>query len=57
MGLSREEYWSGLPCLPLGDIPDPGTELSFPAWAGVFFINEFGLKIQLPTLHRNTDEV
>ena len=25
-GLSREEYWSRLPCLPPGDLPDPGTE-------------------------------
>ena len=23
---SRQEYWSGLPFLPLGDLPDPGTE-------------------------------
>ena len=28
MGLSRQEYWSGLPCPPPGDLPDPGTELS-----------------------------
>ena len=26
MGLSRQEYWSGLPCPPLGDLPDPGIE-------------------------------
>ena len=26
MGTSRQEYWSGLPCLPLGDLPNPGTE-------------------------------
>ena len=26
MGLSRQEYWSGLPCPPPGDIPDPGIE-------------------------------
>ena len=24
MGFSRQEYWSGLPCPPLGDLPDPG---------------------------------
>ena len=24
MGFSRQEYQSGLPCLPLGDLPDPG---------------------------------
>ena len=26
MGFSRQEYWSGLPCLPPGDIPDLGIE-------------------------------
>ena len=26
MGFSRQEYWSGWPCPPLGDLPDPGTE-------------------------------
>ena len=26
MGLSRQEYWSGLPCPSLGDLPDPGIE-------------------------------
>ena len=24
MGFSRQEYWSGLPCPPPGDIPNPG---------------------------------
>ena len=27
MGFSRQEYWSGLPCPPPGDLPDPGIEL------------------------------
>ena len=26
MGFSRQEYWSGLPCSPPGDLPDPGIE-------------------------------
>ena len=26
--LDRQEYWSGLPCPPPGDLPDPGTEPS-----------------------------
>ena len=30
MGFSRQEYWSGLPFPPPGDIPNPGIELSFP---------------------------
>ena len=28
MGFSRQEYWSGLPCPPPGDLPDLGTELT-----------------------------
>ena len=31
MGFSRQQYWSGLPCLPPGDIPDPGIEPASPA--------------------------
>ena len=26
MGFSRQEYWSGLPFLPPGDLPDPWIE-------------------------------
>ena len=26
MGFSRHEYWSGLPCCPPGNLPDPGIE-------------------------------
>ena len=26
MGFSRQEYWSGLPFSPPGDIPNPGIE-------------------------------
>jgi len=31
MGFSRQEYWSGLPRPPPGDLPDPGIELESPA--------------------------
>ena len=37
MEFSRQEYWGGLPCPPLEDLPDPGTELASPALAGGFF--------------------
>ena len=41
MGFSRLQiYWSGLPCPPPGDLPNPGTEpvsLMSPAQAGRFF--------------------
>ena len=39
MGFSRQEYWSGLPCPPPGDLPDPRMEpvsLMSPASAGRF---------------------
>ena len=39
-GFSRQEYWSGLPCPPPGDLPEPRTEsasLTSPALAAVFF--------------------
>ena len=39
IGFSRQEYWSGLPCPPPGDLPDPGLEpisLISPALAGGF---------------------
>ena len=26
MGFSRQEYWSGLPCPPPGDLPNPGIK-------------------------------
>ena len=31
MEFSRQEYWSGLPCPPPGDLPDPGIKPAFPA--------------------------
>ena len=40
MGFPRQEYWSGLPCPPPWDLPDPGAEppsLVSPALAGGFF--------------------
>ena len=43
MGFSEQEYWSGLPCPPPGDLPDPGIEPASPessALAGGFFTTE-----------------
>ena len=31
MGFPRQEYWSGLPFLSPGDLPDPGIEPESPA--------------------------
>ena len=38
MTFFRQEYWSGLPFLPSGYLPNPGTELESPALSGGFFI-------------------
>ena len=40
MGVSREEYWSGLPFHPPGDLPDPGIQPGSPALAGRFFTTD-----------------
>ena len=40
MGFPRQGHWSGLPCPPPGDLPDPGIEPMFlvaPALAGKSF--------------------
>ena len=41
MGFFRQEYWSGLPCPPTGDLSDSGIKpvsLTSPALAGIFFV-------------------
>ena len=43
MGFSKQEYWSGLPWPPPGDLPNPGIEPASPvppALAGRFFTTE-----------------
>ena len=40
IGFSYEEYWSGLPCPPPGDLPNPGIKPKSPALAGEFFTTE-----------------
>ena len=40
MGLSKQEYWNGLPYPPPGDLPNSGIEPAYlmsPALAGGFF--------------------
>ena len=42
MGFSRQEYWSGLPCPPPGDLCNSGIKpvsLTPPVLAGRFFTN------------------
>jgi len=55
MGFSNQEHWSGLPCPPPGNLPDPGiklTSLMSPALAGGFFTTsatwEAPIKVLVP---------
>ena len=48
MGFSKQEYWSGLPCLHPGHLPNPGIQplsLISPALAG---ISPYSLPLLLP---------
>ena len=47
MGFSRQEYWNGWPCLPSGDLPDPGIEPASPASPALFVDS-------LPLSHRGS---
>ena len=40
MGFSRQECWSGLPCPPPGDLPNPGMEPGSPALQADSFLPE-----------------
>ena len=40
VGFSRQEYWSGLPFPPPGDLPDAETEPTSPTLTGRFFSTE-----------------
>ena len=40
VGLSRQEFWSGLPFPTPGDLPNPRIETASPALAGGFFTRE-----------------
>ena len=59
IGFSRQEYWSGLPCPPLGDLPNSGTEpksLIFPALEGRFVTTSTAWDAQhIPLLVHNQD--
>ena len=48
MGFPRQEYWSGLPFLSPGDLPNPGIKPVSPALASGFFTTEPPGK---PTFH------
>ena len=48
-GFSRQGYWSGLPCPPPENLPDPGFQpksLMFPSLAGGFFTSSANWEAQ-----------
>ena len=47
-GFSRQEYWSGLPCLPPGNLPNPGIEPGSPT------LQADSLPTELPGKSKNT---
>ena len=51
MGFSRQEYWSGLPCPPPGDLPNPGIECKSPAWQAdsLLFSHQEAINIYIHT--------
>ena len=54
MGFPKQEYWSGLPGPPPGDLPDPGIEpmgLTSPALADRFFTPSATLRHLKQHLH------
>ena len=40
VGFSRQDYWSGFPFPPPGNLPDPGIQPTSVALAGGFFTTE-----------------
>ena len=54
MEFSRQEYWSGVPCPPPGDLPDPGIKPVAPALqADSLLLSHQGS----PTFLHNTTEI
>ena len=60
MGFSKQEYWSGLPCPPPGDLPNLGIEsvsLMSPAVAGRFFTTGVTWEVLQPQKVKESETV
>ena len=53
MGFSRQEYWSGLPCPPPGDLPHPGMESRCPELQADLLPSDTPGKPQKPVVNKN----
>ena len=51
VGFSRQEYWSGLPCLPSGDLPNPGIKPRSPALQADSLLSELPGKPHYVYIH------
>ena len=49
VGFSQQEYWSGLPCPPPGDLPNPETEPMSPLHAGTLPAEPLGMLLNFKT--------
>ena len=57
MGFPREKYWSGLPFPSQGDLPNPGTEPTSPAWqADSLPVSRLGSPFKSITQLQNPEE-
>ena len=55
-GFPRQEYWSGFPFPPVGDLPKPGTEHKSPGLVGKYFNRVLFIQIYGPERNlRNID--
>ena len=57
MGFSRQEYWSGLPFISPGDLPDPGIEPKSPALQADSLLPELQGKPPLGKMKKKGGEV
>ena len=47
MGFPRQKYWSGLPFLPPGDLPNPGIEIEAPTMSPALQADSLPLTVQV----------
>ena len=60
MGFSKQEYWSGLPCPPPGDLPNLGIEsvsLMSPAVADELFTTSVTWEVLQPQKVKESESV
>ena len=57
MGFSRQEYWSGLPFPPPGDLPDPAIEPRSPTLQADALPSEPPGKPEINLYEQNNDQL